>query len=181
MVDYLGALYDLVIECAKLSGEPLEPKNVFRAWVNRSTLPKGTSEYVVMTPISLVRRGTNVYEYDKAGEVTTMRALYLADVQVDFWSDDDRCLKRALALEAFVQSEEGVSFMRPRGVGLVDCPGGVRDMSAVGDADQYVRRAMVTVQMELWSGPPVEQLGTPGPLGFKYFENVDEHHPPIGE
>ena len=181
MIDYLGALYDLILECARLSGRPLSGDQVYRAWVNRASLPPGTDEFVVMTTIALVRRGSNVYDYDPDGEIMSMRVLYLADVQVDFWSSDDRCLERALALEGFSRSEEAVSFMRGRGVGLVECVGGVKDMTAPGDADQFVRRAMTTVQMELWGPTPVEEWGTRGPIEFERLENVDEHHPPIGE
>jgi hypothetical protein len=119
--------------------------------------------------------------YQSEGERLTVLALYLADVQVDFWGADERCFERALALEAWARSEFGTAFLASRGVSVIDCPGGVKDMTMVGDADQYVRRAMATIQLEFWSGAAAEELSTPGPLEFKHFENVDEHHPPKGE
>jgi hypothetical protein len=142
-------------------------------------LPTGDDEFAVMTTITITRRGTNVN--NSANEVLSLLALYIADVQVDFWSADERCLERALALEAFAISESGVVFALERGVSLIDCPGGVKDMSTVADADEYVRRATLTIQLEFWNAVLSEEWSTPGPLRFKYLENVDEHHPPIGD
>jgi hypothetical protein len=183
MVDYMGALYDLIVECLTLAKLPLAADRIYRAWPNRVALPKGDNEFAVMTPISLVRRGTNVERYDGVKEVVTLWALYLADVQVDFWGGGDKCLERAMALEIMARSPLSIGFMRERDlkVGVIDCPGGVKDLTTTGDADQYVRRAVVTIQLEFWNSLEAEQWGTLGPLLFEYFENVDVHHPPKGD
>jgi hypothetical protein len=185
MVDFLGILNDFIIYCAERSGNPLAQANVYRSWVTLVSLPKGSNEFAVMTTMTINRRGSNVYDYDYAGEIMSMRALRVADVQVDFWSKDERCFDRAEALEGLALSEEGSAFFRDHplakgfSVAVVDCPGGIRDMSAVGDADQFVRRASMTIQIEFWSTVKLSELGTPGPLQFKHFENVDASHPPI--
>ena len=84
-------------------------------------------------------------------------------------------------LEALSRTERGVSFMRERQASLLGCVGGVMDLSMAVDSDQFVRRAMTTMQIEFWSSFQAEEWSTPGPLRFKYFENVDEHHPPTGD
>jgi hypothetical protein len=131
--------------------------------------------------VSLARRGTNLYEYQIDSEVMDLRAMYLAEVQVDFWSNDESCFERALALDAFAMSVEGVEFGRARGIGLIECPGGIRDLSEAVDAERVVRRASVSVSMTVWGAAPLEEQGTKGPLRLQYFENVDAEHPPIGD
>ena len=58
--DYLGALHGLVMRSAELSGRPIPAGNIFRAWPNRVPLPEGSDEYVILTTVSISRRGTNV-------------------------------------------------------------------------------------------------------------------------
>ena len=147
MIDYLGALYDMVIECAALAGAPLDSSQVFRAWANRASLPSGSNEYAVMTTIGFVRHGTNIY--GDRDDRLDIKALYTVDVQVDFYGG--KCVDRALAMEAFARSQAGVDFLKPKGLSVIDCSDGVRDMSGVGDADQFVPRAMTTIRLELWT------------------------------
>lgn len=180
MVDWLAAVYDLVLLAANAAGAPLDPGLVFRAWANRAPLPPGTNEFATMTTLSLVRRGTNVYRYDGPAEVMNVGTLYDALIQVDFWGSDDRCLARALALEALAASPYGVDVCARRGVASVECQGGIKDMTETGDANQHVRRGSATLRIMFWAELGMDQPGTPGPLNLHYFEDVDAFHPPSG-
>jgi hypothetical protein len=179
MLDYQGAIYDFILYCANQAQAPLSSDNVFRAWPNRVSLPKASNEFAVITPISLVSKGTNTYRYLPVDEVMILSSLYLADLQIDFWGNDLKVFDRASALLIISQSPYGTDFFKLKNMSVIECPGGIRDLSSPGEDDQYVKRASLTLRVEFWDEVKVDQWGTPGPLSLKYFENVDVHHPPV--
>lgn len=123
----------------------LSPANVIQGWQNRAALPAGTNGYAVISILFDTQRGTTVETYaadnpDPAADgVLSVKGLVELHVQVDFCSEDDTARQRARRLATVTRSSIGASFFNDRGMGALYADG-VRDLTFVGDAQQFVRR-----------------------------------------
>ena len=148
---------------------PKIPSRIYQGWVNRAALPPD-NEYAVMSIISHLRRGTNVETFDASqaaidedGVLTTAEMIE-CDVQIDFYSDPHR--PGNLASQFFAQYGIACQYATD-----------ARDLSFVGDAEQYVSRWMTTIRLSFVTAVSAE-LPWFDAVTLKRLENVDVHHKP---
>lgn len=163
----------------------LAPDNIIQGWQNRAALPAGTNEYAVVSILFDRQHGTTVETFAASESNTvppgkvTASALVEVNVQIDFCSKNDTARTRTRRLALVARSSLGVQFFNDRGMSCLYADD-ARDISFVGDAQQFVRRWMTTLRLTLWEGVSAD---------FDYFnrvaisrlENVDVHHPPTGD
>lgn len=158
---------------------------IFRGWSNRMSLPHD-NEYAVMSVISHSRRGTNVEHYDASqaaidedGILTTSELIF-CDVQIDFCSDPhggrDYARRRAQAIETAARSSIAPQFFAGYGMSCLYATD-ARDLSFVGDAQQYVSRWMTVITLSFVTTVSAD-LPWFDAVRLKRLENVDVHHPP---
>lgn len=182
------ALYDFV---SIYTIPQISPQNIIHADQNNSSLPSGEEEYIVITIINVVSHGTPVEEYqDGSISVTT---LYEYFIQIDFFSNGDNARKRAISLANIGRSSLAPEFFNQRGMSVttVSDP---QDVTFVGDANQYVKRWMFTIQVtrpevnllpietansvELSIDSTSQSHNHETKPPTSYFEDVDVHHKP---
>lgn len=164
---------------------PKIPSRIYQGWVNRAALPPD-NEYAVMSIISHFRRGTNVETFDASQAaidedgVLTTSELILCDVQIDFCSDPhtgrDFARRRAQSIETVARSSLGPQFFAQYDMGCLYATD-ARDLSFVGDAEQYVSRWMTTIRLSFVTAVSAE-LPWFDAVNLKRLENVDVHHKP---
>ena len=144
--DILGAVYDLVLAYCQPA---MNPDHIFRAWVNRASLPPGTNEYAIITVIGEARRGSNVelFAFDPNTEedgVFTLEESKKIAVQVDFFGDEAK--RRANTLELLSRSETGARFFEPYGIAPLhaDDP---KEITGTDGSEQQVPRYMTTLYL----------------------------------
>lgn len=164
---------------------PKIPSRIYQGWVNRAALPPD-NEYAVMSIISHLRRGTNVETFDASqaaidedGVLTTAEMIE-CDVQIDFYSDPHRpgnyARRRAQAIETVARSSLASQFFAQYGIACQYATD-ARDLSFVGDAEQYVSRWMTTIRLSFVTAVSAE-LPWFDAVNLKRLENVDVHHKP---
>lgn len=158
----------------------LDKKAIFAGFANRAALPAGHNEFAVFTEIMHQRHGGNVTSFnqprgDKDGTLT-IKKLVRVTLQLDFCSDSPLAMTRAQAIETMASSETGVNFFKEYGLSCLYATD-PRDISAVEDATQYVRRASMELHLSYWAGLCLPQQGFDH-VHVNRIENVDVHHPP---
>ena len=172
-----NALYDFVL----MYGIPtMDGANIYHANQNRMSLPDDLEEYATIYVASPVRHGTAV-ERTIPGEGETPDQLAIVSlfeylVQIDFFSEDDLARQRAMVLSNIGRSSIGPQFFNQYDVSLlyVDDP---RDLTFVGDAQQYVQRWMLTLRVTMPEITNVE-LQAFNEAHTSRVEDVDMHHKP---
>lgn len=173
-------VYRAVFEFVRFAAQPaLSEDAIYRGWQNRSALPALSEEYAVISVLGQYRRGSTIEEFsapsaDEDGAIE-LRELVEADVQIDFCSADDRARRRAQCIETAARSSAGCDFFKSYSIGCLYATD-VRDMSFVGDSDQFVRRCMVTLRLSYITGVLVTQdwFSAVKPA----LKNVDVFFPP---
>ncbi|MDR2075641.1 MAG: hypothetical protein LBP61_01720 [Desulfovibrio sp.] len=162
----------------------LDPANVIQGWQNRASLPPGTNDYAVISVLFDLRHGS-IVETFRADDpdpaipgVLTLRGLIEVSVQVDFCAENDTARQRARRLALVTRSSVGVRFFNERGMSALYADD-ARDISFVGDANQFVRRWMTTLHLTLVEGVSVN-LDYFDRAKISRIENVDVHHPEKG-
>lgn len=160
----------------------LPMEHIIQGWQNRSSLPPGTNEYAVISILFDLQHGTNVETFtatdpDKVPDgVLEIRGLVEISVQIDFCAEGDVARQRARRLAIVTRSSAGVQFFNDWGLSALYADD-VRDLSFIGDANQFVRRYYTTLHLSMNEGITAE---------FPYFdtvkvsrlENVDVYHKP---
>ena len=153
-------------------------RHVIPGYVNDQTLPPDDGDFCVFTPISAVRRGTNIEEWRKSADGDKVDYLeYFESVwQVDCYSTSPvRAMRCATSFETVVRSPVGVEFFKPKGIDcqFADSPS---NLSGLLDSGKYVSRWMLTMHLGFWKRVSVD---------FPYFDtltvnvkNVDASFPP---
>lgn len=144
--DVLGAVYDFILAYCLPA---MNPEHVFRAWVNRASLPPDTNEYAIITVIGEARRGSNVEEFDfdpdtEADGILTLEESKKIAVQVDFFGDEAK--RRASALELLSRSGTAALFLEPYGIAplYADDP---KEAGVVDGSEQQVPRYVITLYL----------------------------------
>ena len=159
----------------------LAPANVIQGWQNRAALPAGTNEYAVISILWDQQHGTTMETFQADDPDTelpgqlTAKALVEVAVQIDFCSKNDTARARARRLAIVTRSSIGVQFFKDRGMSALYADE-ARDISFVGDAQQFVRRWMTTLHLTLWEGVSAD-LDYFNRVVISRLENVDVHHP----
>jgi hypothetical protein len=160
----------------------LEAANVIQGWQNRASLPPGTNDYAVISILFDLRHGTTVEDYawnkaapEEIGRLSVKALIELA-VQVDFCADRDIARQRARRLATVTRSSIGVQFFNDRRMSALYADD-ARDISFVGDANQFVRRWMTTLHLTLTEGVSA-QFDAFDKASMSRLENVDVHHKP---
>ena len=136
----------------------LEPAHVFQGWRNRVSLPAKTNEYAVISILYNVTHGTATEIYDPEEEKLNLASLAEIVVQVDFCSDGDNARQRAGLLAMVARTSVGVLFMNQFGLSILYADD-ARDLSFVGDANQFVRRYMTSLHLVGNTGLTVDLPG----------------------
>jgi hypothetical protein len=161
---------------------PLEPANVVMGWQNRASLPPGTNEYAMISVLFDTRRGTAVETFqaddpDPARPgILSIRGLIEVQVQVDFCGENDLARQRARCLALVAGSSLGVQFFNDRGMSALYADD-VRDLTFVGDSQQFVRRYMTTLHLTLVEGAAFA-MDFFDQAKISRLEDVDAHHKP---
>lgn len=153
--------------------------NIIQGWQNRSSLPPGTNEDAVMSILQDTQHGTTLTFLSDTLDTGNFdaKALIELHVQVDICAEGDVARQRAQRLAIITRSPIGTQFFDELGLSAWYADD-VRDLSFIGDANQFVRRYMTTLHLGIHEGVTVD---------FEYFnratleriENVDVHHKPI--
>lgn len=179
----------------------LPAEAVYQGWQNRAALPAGSNEYAVMSILWQRPVGTTVSMFATLANsakgsrqapqgAIEYQALTEVAVQVDFYSEGDTARQRAANLQMMAKTAPAVELFSRFGLSSLYADD-VRDLSFVGDAQQFVRRASVTLHLSTpltISGDETGGGGGPGAglsIPTQYFdqarlsglENVDAHHP----
>lgn len=171
-----------VIDFLKWCAVPQVPaENIYRGYLNNITLPQDSNEYIIVTCMEAIRRGTNREElvsYDTETGLAKYRVItYLeVPVQVDFYSDTENARIRAQSTETMSRSSFGVNFFRQRGMSI-NYATGLRDLTEVDEEERFIRRFTLTLHVCYWSGL-VFDLPYIDSVNINRIENVDVHHPP---
>lgn len=149
----------------------LDEKCVFQGWQNRAALPK-SNEYAVISVFDSTRRGSDTHELlntaegEDKPEIYRAKAYYETRAQLDFISQGEAGRQRALCIDVAAHSSLGVNFFRPYGLAL-EYADGARDLTFTDEAQQYVRRFMVSLMLGHWATLDVETawigMGKTGP------------------
>lgn len=179
--DVYGAVFDFIN--AFVVDPPLDV--ILRGDQNRSALPSGTNDYAVMTVISEARRGSSVKTL--SDNSLTIQKLVLCDVQIDIRSDDGpRAQNAASLIELWARDEFGIRFFKNYSISVTGATS-PQDLTFVDESNQFVKRFMVTLNLEYWVSTSIEapsfetvsiKQNDPVVAPENYFENVDVHHPP---
>jgi hypothetical protein len=149
--------------------------HVYQGWQNRSALPAGTNVYAVVslllsiplnTPIERMTDDDDIYEVSRLNEL---------QVQVDICGEDDSARQQAQMLHLAASSSIGIQFFNEHEMSVLYADD-VRDISFVGDAQQFVRRYMLTLHLSAWNGFTVNYDGFN--KARAHLEDVDMHHHP---
>lgn len=161
--DVPGAVYEFLSEFVQPTFA-----HVFRGDQNRVSLPEGTNEFIVFTLLSTTRVGSNVSEFsaldtDETG-VFNVRKLNRSVFQIDIRSDGtDRAANAASLVELWSRSEVGCSFFGERGVSVIGCTPPT-DLTEIDESSQFVKRFMVELTVEYWSGSTIS---------VPFFDGID--------
>ena len=116
---------------------------------------------------------------DEDGVLTTAEMIE-CDVQIDFYSDPHRpgnyARRRAQAIETVARSSLASQFFAQYGIACQYATD-ARDLSFVGDVEQYVSRWMTTIRLSFVTAVSAE-LPWFDAVNLKRLENVDVHHKP---
>jgi hypothetical protein len=156
--------------------------SIVQGWQNRASLPPETNDYAVISVLYDKRHGTAVESYtwnreapEESGRLEVAGLIELA-VQVDFCAESDIARQRARRLAILTRSSLGVQFFSERGLSALYADD-ARDISFVGDADQFVRRWMTTLHLSLTEGVSAA-FDAFDKVHMSRIENVDVHHKP---
>lgn len=193
--NFMADVYDLLYYVTGNS-------QIFRGNQSREVLPKD-NDYIIYTPITQKRIGTNIVTFDAEGVAPEDNALernsklLQIDLQVDCYGD--KSFAYAEGLEIFVGSGRCNDWLRQNGAGIrVLYASNPMDGTLVDDTRQYVTRWIVILSICLtasvtdsipWIGevgvnvvpkaedspiPPIEQVGAK-------MVNIDVVYPPKEE
>lgn len=150
--------------------------HVIRGFVNDQTLPKNDNEFVIYTPLTFERRGTNREIWDKADDIVTFCEYVTTRWQIDCYSMSPvYANRRASTYELIARSNAGTDYFAPLGI---DCQyaENVRDMTFVMDSGKNVARWSLELSLGFWKRVSVT---------WEYFtalrldiKNVDVEFPP---
>lgn len=166
-------VYEAVRQFVLAYALPTIPEeNIIQGWQNRSSLPLGTNEFIVISILNSVQHGTNTETF--GGSQLAVRGLIEITVQVDFCSETDIARQRAQRIAVVTRSSIGPMFFNQRGMSALYADD-ARDISYVGSENQFIRRYMVALHLSVNDGLIVD---------YDYFdqvaitrlENVDVHH-----
>lgn len=171
--DVYEAVRQFVHIGAVSASAPNIPLNaIYQGWQNRSVLPANGNDYAVISIISETQKGTNASA--QQDEDLNIYGLFETSVQVDICADNDSSRQRATSLKMLTRSTIGANFLKSFGISALHAED-VRDLSFVGDAQQFVRRHMTTLHLSYVAKVSVE---------YDYFnqaklercEDVSVHH-----
>ena len=185
-----GDLYEAVRAFVGFAGLPaLPPEHILQGWHNHASPPAGVNDYAVIGAAFSVQHGTPVEFFEapdpdpSAPGVLTVAGLVETAVRVDFCAEDDTARQRAFRLAVATRSSLAADFLNQYGFSplYADDP---RDLSFVGDANQFIRRWTVTMRL-CGSGGADSGGGAGLTVEASFFdraavsriENVDVHHP----
>nr|DAH90063.1 MAG TPA: tail completion protein [Caudoviricetes sp.] len=133
-------------------------------FVNNATPPKDGNDFVVITPLSQTRVGTNAEsDDDPTSDTVTLSEYVQCEIQLDCYSRKRKNARlRAQTYETIARSGPGARFFRRYGI---DCQfaSPCQNLTAVMDSGQYVSRWTTTLTVGFW-----KQVST----GQDYFTDV---------
>lgn len=142
--DFMADVYDLLYYVTGNS-------QIFRGNQSREVLPKD-NDYIIYTPITQKRIGTNIVTFDAEGVAPEDNApernskLLQIDLQVDCYGD--KSFAYAEGLETFAGSGRCNDWLKQNGAGIrVLYASGPMDGTLVDDTRQYVTRWIVTLSI----------------------------------
>ena len=129
------------------------PENIIWGNQNNTALPK-SNDYIIFNVINTTRHGTTVESWSKdlKDDSYTLEETLEFLVQVDFYASTNngqsgiQALKRCQDIELISRSTMGVYFFNCRGMSILYADDS-RDLTGIGDSDDYVRRAMTTLHL----------------------------------
>ena len=166
---------DVYAACAAFIEEYAGIERVYQGWQNRSALPAGTNVYAVvslllskptMTPVERMHEVEDFYEVSRCNEL---------QIQIDVCGENDAARQKAQMLHLAVSSSIGIQFFEKKGLSVLYADD-VKDLSFVGDAQQFVRRNMVLLHCSTWSRFTVNYDAFD--KARARIEDVDAHHHP---
>lgn len=175
----MDALCDFVLAYGSPAGTvPLPGDNIYFANQNRESLPPESEEYATIYIGNGVRHGTAVEVcipgVDDAPDKLGLASLFEYMVQIDIYSWTQAARERAMTLANLGRSSIGPQHFNNYKCSLlyVDDP---RDMTGVGDAQQYVQRYMLTLRVTITELTTVD-LEAFDTVKITRLENVEVHH-----
>ena len=148
----------------------LDAEHIIQGWQNRASLPPGSNDYAVVSILFDTQHGTAIETLAALGDpeptapgVLTVKGLVEVQVQIDFCAEDDSARRRARRLAIVTRSSIGVQFFNDYRLSALYADD-VRDLSFVGDAQQFVRRYATTLHLTYWSGVSAD---------FDYFTQAE--------
>ena len=146
VVDFMTEVNDLLMY---ITGIPQE--RLFRGNQSREVLPR-ENDYIIYTPITQTRIGTNISTLYAEGVQPTQNApetdqkLLQIDVQVDCYGS--KAFAYAEGLETFAGSLKCINYLRQQGMAIrVFYASNPLDATLVDDTRQYVTRWVVTMSV----------------------------------
>lgn len=178
VVDFMTEVNDLLMY---ITGIPQE--RLFRGNQSREVLPR-ENDYIVYTPITQTRIGTNISTLYADNVQPTQNApetdqkLLQVDVQVDCYGS--KAFAYAEGIETFAGSLKCINWLRQQKMGIrVLYASNPLDATLVDDTRQYVTRYVVTLSLAVpvsvtTLGPWIEEIDvTPNSISEPY----DPEHP----
>lgn len=161
-------------------GGKLPLEHIYQGWQNRNALPRGSNEYAVVSILFSMQHGTSIQRTitGEGDQPDRQRVFGLVEhqVQIDICSNTDIAQQRANSLYVFCRSDIAVQHFNDAGLSLLYADQ-VRDLSFVGDSNQFVRRYTMTLRITSVCGVEVD-FETFDEARASRIENVDVHHPP---
>lgn len=153
--DLLNALIGF---CTEYASPPLvDSEHVLDGFGCNRTLPSDGNDFVVVTPISQTREGTNIPLFPAGEDQQELREYVAVDVQIDCYSANNfDAMDRAQTYETVTRSDVGVAFFKRFDI---DCQysDSSRNISAVLDDDRYVSRWTLVIRLGYWKSVKVTQ------------------------
>jgi hypothetical protein len=174
------AAYEFIREYALCkAGSALADDRIFRGYQNRVSLPTGINDFVVYYVQQAAQRGTAYEAYSPDNEIRVIGQHWTVDVQINFWSHDDRGYERAMSLGTIGRTSLATEFFMQHYHNVIEVSG-PRESPAVSEANQYVNLSAVTLKLEFDTYVSTEQPGSNARIR-QHIEDVDAHHPPRRE
>ena len=123
---------------------------VFNGFENEVSLPQGSNDFCVFTPLSYQPRGNVLEDWERYGEGLRLAQYVTAEIQVDCFSDSKvRARERASNFVLLASHSMGVDFLGRYGI---DCQyaEGLRNLTQVLDSSKFTPRYSFTLRLGFW-------------------------------
>ena len=130
---------------------------IIQGWGNRASLPPATNDFAMMSILYDVQHGTPVEDFAADDPditvpgVLTVRGLIEIAIQVDICAEGDAARHRTRRLAIISRSSIGVQHFNDWGLSILYADD-AKDITFVGDANQWVRRWTTTLHLTVNEG-----------------------------